>query len=177
MLIIYNPKTGEIVGHASRIFDSGKWREPAVEEICPDHQERQLESLSLKDEPRFLAYGGQHYRLRRDETGSVVGIELMGRISLTSDAPDRDHDSIPDLPADGTSTTQITASLEGGKADIDVTFRTTRGALSRRIVKTGADGKATVTLRSATETVSVDVTATAPGFRLGTLSLEFVPPD
>ncbi|HWE37620.1 MAG TPA: Ig-like domain-containing protein [Isosphaeraceae bacterium] len=175
MIIIYDPKSGEIVGHASRVFDGGKWREPTADEICPDYLDRKLETIHLKDEPRFLAFGADQYRLRRDENGAVTGIEVSTKIALSCDAPDRDKDGIPDLPADGTSTTQVTAALDGAKADVDVTFRTTRGSLSKRTVKTSADGKATVTLRAASETVTVDINATAPGYRPGTLRLEFLP--
>jgi hypothetical protein len=177
MIVIFDPKTDQIIGHASRVFDSGKFREPTIDEVCPDHLERKLESLYLPDEPRYLMFGPEHYRLRRDETGAVVGIQLIGRISVSCDATDHDGDQIPDIPADGTSTTVITAELEGGSADVEVAFRTTRGSLSRRSAKTDDQGKATVTLRAATETVPATVSVTAVGYRPGSLTVEFLPPD
>ena len=35
MIIVYNRTTGEIVGHCSRVFDAGKWREATIDELFP----------------------------------------------------------------------------------------------------------------------------------------------
>jgi hypothetical protein len=175
MIVVYDTRTYQIVGHASRVFDNGKWREPTIDEIYPGHLDQKLDALYLPDEPRLLAYGADQYRVRRDANGAVTGIELAPRIIVSCDAKDQDNDGIPDLPADGSATTTITAALDGGSG-VEVSFRTTRGALSHRSVKAGADGKATVTLRAAAETVTVDVTATAADYRPGSLRLELLPP-
>jgi hypothetical protein len=173
MLIVYDLATGEIIGHASRLFDNGKWREATLEEIFPNRDPSKVGTLYLKDDPRYLQQGPAHWRIRRDESGVVVGLERLPAIALSCDAADHDNDGIPDLPADGNATTTITARLGAG-ADVDVTFRTTRGALSKRTVHT-TNGQATVELRAATETVTATVTATAPGYRPATLQLEFIP--
>jgi hypothetical protein len=173
MLVVYDSTTGEIIGHCSRVFDNGKWREATIEEIFPERDRSKLEALYLKDDPRYLIQGTEHWRIRRDESGVVVGLERLPAITLSCDASDHDNDGIPDLPADGTSTTKITARLDSD-AEVDVTFRTTRGSLSKRTVTT-AKGQATVELRAATETVAVIVTATAAGYRPAKLQLEFIP--
>ena len=100
----------------------------------------------------------------------------MPAIVLSCDATDSDNDGILDLPADGVSTTKITAKL-GTNAQVEVTFRTTRGSLSKRTARTSAQGRATVELRATTETVPLSVTATAPAYRSATLKLEFIPPS
>jgi hypothetical protein len=174
MLIVYDPATGEIVGHASRVFDNGQWREATIEELFPRRDRTKLEALYLKDDPRYLHQGAQHYRIRRDESGVVVGVEAMPAAELSCDADDQDEDGVPDLPADGKATTKITAKLDGGP-NIDVTFRTTAGTLSRRRVRTGADGKATVELRASGETIVASITATAAGYRAGAMQIEFIP--
>ncbi len=173
MLIVYDSMTGEIVGLCSRLFDNGKWREATIEEIYPGLDHSKLEALYLKDDPRYFQQGTEHWRIRRDESDVVTGLERVPAITLSCDASDHDNDGIPDLPADGTSTTKITAKLDRD-AKVDVTFRTTRGSLSKRTVTT-TKGQATVELRAATETVAVIVTATAPGYRPATLQMEFIP--
>jgi hypothetical protein len=174
MLIVYDSMTGEIVGHCSRIFDNGKWREATIEEIYPDLDRSKLGALYLQDDPLYFQQGPGYWRIRRDESGVVTRLEQVPAITLSCNASDHDNDGIPDLPADGTSSTKITARLDGD-ANVDVTFRTTRGTLSKRTVRTMKKGQATVELRAATETVAVSVTATAPGYRPATLQLEFIP--
>jgi len=49
--------------------------------------------------------------------------------------------------------------------------------LSKRTVRTDAEGQATVRLRASTHTVTVAVTTTASGYRPATLTIEFLPPD
>src|SRR6266487_3089402 len=135
MLIVYDSMTGEIVGLCSRLFDNGKWREATIEEIYPGLDHSKLEALYLKDDPRYFQQGTEHWRIRRDESDVVTGLERVPAITLSCDASDHDNDGIPDLPADGTSTTKITAKLDRD-AKVDVTFRTTRGSLSKRTVTT-----------------------------------------
>jgi hypothetical protein len=173
MIIVYDSTTGEIIGGCSRVFDNGKWREAAMEEIYPQLDRSKFGALYLQDDPRYFQQGLEHWRIRRDESGVVTGLEQVPAITLSCDASDHDNDGIPDLPADGTSSTKITARLDVD-AKADVTFRTTRGSLSNRTVAT-ANGQATVELRAATETVAVIVTATALGYRPATLHLEFIP--
>src|SRR5271165_3879672 len=171
MLIVYDPATGEIVGHCSNVFDSGKWREATVSELFPNRAN--LSSVSVADDARFMAYGPNAWRLRKDANGIVTGIERLPALLVTCDAHDTDNDGVPDLPADGKAVSVITAKTsDGGNAT--VTFRTTRGTLAQRTAAT-ADGTATVELRSAVETVSLTVTVSAPGYRTGRLDMEFAP--
>jgi len=123
-----------------------------------------------------LLQGLHTLRLSRNESGAVIGLEQLPAIVLSCDATDSDNDGILDLPADGVSTTKITAKL-GTNAQVEVTFRTTRGSLSKRTARTSAQGRATVELRATTETVPLSVTATAPAYRSATLKLEFIPPS
>jgi hypothetical protein len=176
MLVVYDSTTGKIIGHCSRIFDNGKWREATIEEIFPQRDRSKLEALYLKDDPRYLTQGPEHWRMRRDESGVVAGLERLPAIILSCDAGDADNDGVPDLPADGTSTTTITVKLDDNSQG-DVTFRTTRGSLSKRTVRTSTKGQGSVKLRSSTETVSLAVTASAPGYRPAKLELEFIPPS
>ncbi len=62
MLVVYDPTTGEIIGHCSRVFDNGKWREATIEEIFPERDRSKLEALYLKDDPRYLIQGTEHWR-------------------------------------------------------------------------------------------------------------------
>jgi hypothetical protein len=173
MLIVYDRATGEIVGHCSSVFDSGKWREPTLAELFPNRDHSTLATLGMVDDARFLSYGTAAWRLKKDENGVVTGLERLPILQLSTEAGDSDHDGIPDLPADGVSVAAITAKTSDGH-DVEITFRTTRGALNRRSAAT-EEGEASVELRAATETVAVTVTATAPGYRPGRLDMEFVP--
>jgi hypothetical protein len=171
MLIVYDHTTGEIVGHCSSVFDSGKWREATAAELFPNRAN--LSSVSVADDARFIAYGPNAWRLKKDANGIVTGIERLPALLVTCDAHDTDNDGVPDLPADGQSVAVITAKTSDGN-NVTVTFRTTRGTLAQRSTAT-ADGAATVELRSAVETVPVTVTVSAPGYRTGRLDMEFVP--
>jgi hypothetical protein len=173
MLIVYDRNTEKVVAHCSRVFDSGKWREATMEEILPNHDKTNLAAVYISDDARYLAYGPESWRLRKDQGGVVLGIERMPIIHVSTDATDSDNDGIPDIPADGVSTARITAETPDG-SDTEITFRVTRGSISLRKVRTNK-GKAMVELRSAGETVSSTITATAPGYRNGTIHIEFIP--
>ena len=173
MLIVYDKNTEKIVGHCSRVFDSGKWREASLEELYPNKDRSNLATAYMPDDARFVGYGPNAWRLRKDENGIVVGIERMPALMISCDAQDTDKDEVPDIPADGNSVAHITVTTTD-KSDTEVTFRTSRGTLNRRSAQT-SEGKAVVDLRAATETVAVTVTATAKGYRTGTLNLEFIP--
>ena len=173
MMIVYDRNTGKIVGHCSRVFDSGQWRDATIAELYPNRDVSNLASAHFPDDARYLMHGPDSWRLRKDENGAVVGIERLPALHLSCDAKDSDGDDVPDIPADGASVAHVSARTSDG-ADVDITFRTTRGALSQRTVKSPG-GNAAVELRSATETVSATVTASAPGYRTGRLHLEFTP--
>lgn len=173
MLIVYDKTTEKIVGHCSQVFDAGKWREATLEELYPNQDRSKLATAYMPDDARFVGYGVNNWKLRKDENGVVMGIERLPVLSLQSDAPDTDNDGVPDLPADGKSVAHVNVSTSDG-TDTEVTFRTSRGSLNLRSAKTAA-GKATVEIRSATETVPAIITATATGYRPAKLTLEFTP--
>jgi hypothetical protein len=173
MLIVYDRKTEKIVGHCSRVFHDGKWREATMDEILPNEDKTNLASVYFPDDARFIGYGVSSWRLRKDENGLVVGLERLPAIQINCDAKDNDGDDVPDVPADGTSVVRITVTT-ADSSDTDITFRTTRGALSQRTVHTNK-GQGRVDLRAPTETVAVVVTASAEGYRPADLKLEFVP--
>jgi hypothetical protein len=173
MMIVYDRNTGKIVGHCSKVFDSGQWRDATITELYPGQDIAHLAAAHFPDDARYLLHGAENWRLRKDESGSVVGIERLPALHLACDAADSDGDDVPDIPANGFSTAHVSASTSDG-ADADITFRTTRGTLSQRTVKS-TGGTASVELRSSTETVSATVTASALGYRPGRLHLEFTP--
>jgi hypothetical protein len=173
MLIVYDKNTHEIVGHCSRVYDSGKWREATLEELYPNRDRSNLATAYMPDDARFVGYGTTNWRLRKDESGAVLGIERLPGLLIGTDAQDDDKDGVPDIPADGKSVAHIRVST-ADNSDTEITFRTTRGTLSARSVKTSG-GKAVVDLRSGKETVAANVTASAAGYRTATISIEFVP--
>jgi hypothetical protein len=173
VVIIYDKSVDEITGYCSSVYDSGRWREPSLEELYPNRDLGNLGFVCTPDDLAFVSQGTANWRLRKDENGVVVGIEQLPALLISCDACDTDGDGIPDVPADGESVARVTVST-ADNSDVDVTFRTTRGALSHRTVTTKG-GKAVVSLRAATETVAVAVTASAKGYRTATLNLELIP--
>jgi hypothetical protein len=100
-------------------------------------------------------------------------------LALVVSATDSDGDGVPDIPADGKSKTTLTAKLTGpdGKpanAAIQVTFRTTGGALAARSA-TAQNGEASVGFTASRETVSVSLSASIPGADPAYASLEMIP--
>jgi len=151
MMIVYDRNTGKIVGHCSKVFDSGQWRDATITELYPGQDIAHLAAAHFPDDARYLLHGAENWRLRKDESGSVVGIERLPALHLACDAADSDGDDVPDIPANGFSTAHV----------------------QRTVKSTG--GTASVELRSSTETVSATVTASALGYRPGRLHLEFTP--
>jgi len=113
-----------------RVFHDGKWREATIDEILPNEDKTNLASVYVPD-PRFIGYGVDSWRLRKDESGMVVGLERFPAIQIKCDATDNDKDGVPDIVADGKSVVHITA-VTADSTDTDITFRTTRGVLSQR---------------------------------------------
>lgn len=98
----------------------------------------------------------------------------LGVLKLTCTAADGDGDGLPELRANGKDSTTVTAEAGGAPAETAVTFRTTAGRLSARVVDL-EDGKASVQFTAGRETVAVQITASAPGFADALLNLELVP--
>lgn len=100
-------------------------------------------------------------------------------LALASTAKDQDGDGVPELKADGRSTTTVTATAQtptGEKiqASVPVTFRTTAGRLAARTVAL-KNGTASVQFTAGRETILVHITASAVGFDSAYLDLELVP--
>ena len=119
--------------------------------------------------------------LREDFVEPETGVEL----SLTSDATDTSPiDGIPEIPADGQSTTNIAVQkksvatgrpLTGASHNNLLNIRTTAGTLSERQV-TLEKGQATFILRSSTETVVAEVRVWAREIpQPATIGIEFAP--
>ena len=102
-------------------------------------------------------------------------------IVLATSAQDTDGDGLAELPADGESKAEITATLydalgEVIKDNVEVQFRTSAGALSSRYAVT-KKGQATVELKASRETVMASVSASAAGFEPATIEFEFLPEE
>lgn len=108
----------------------------------------------------------------------VTPVAPIRLLTLSTTLADRDGDGVPELPADGSSADLVvvatTAEGEAIAEQVAVTFRTTGGRLSTRTATT-KKGKATVTLTSGHDTVTIEVSASSPGFETARLQLELVP--
>jgi len=185
MIFVYRKASLEFVGMATRVFDSGRWREPTVEELYPKEDPATLGFVYVEDSPKYALAGRDYWQFKLDGKGVPIGVERKPsppEIHLSSDAPDTDGDGIPELPADGRSTVTITAEIrEPGvhhqriHRDVPLVFKTTGGTLSQRFVL-AEEGVTRVTLTPGHETVTVTVTASAEGFAPGSLTFELLPP-
>ncbi|MEA2337516.1 MAG: hypothetical protein QOE82_1523 [Thermoanaerobaculia bacterium] len=121
--------------------------------------------------------------LRPDEVG-VEGFPAAPRIvakpprqlaqlKISSTATDDDGDGLPELRANGKDNTTITVEASVSES-LPVTFRTTAGRLSARVVDL-EEGKASVQFTAGRETVAVTITAAVPGFADARLEMELVP--
>jgi hypothetical protein len=105
---------------------------------------------------------------------------VVPSIVLNTTAQDTDGDGLPELFADGKSKASLTVflhDLDGSllKKSVQVGFRVTAGAISKRQVKT-TQGKATVDFTAGQETVTAMVFAFADGYAPAYLRFELVPP-
>ncbi len=100
-------------------------------------------------------------------------------LKLSTTTQDEDGDGVPDLKADGRSTTTLTvvAQTEGGeliKTSATVTFRTTAGRLAARTAAL-KDGTASVIFTAGRDTILAHITASAVGFNSASLAIELIP--
>jgi hypothetical protein len=183
MIVIFENKTNKIVGVASKVFDSGFWREPEIQELYPEADLRKLDCIYIEDSPKYCLRPDA-WQLKLNEHGVPIGVErkpTLPKIYLTTTAQDTDGDGLPELPADARSKATITAEVKDARGDLVnedfvLTFRTTGGTLSARRVETRR-GTATVELTSTVETIAVTVSAAAEGTQSGSLTLELMPPE
>jgi hypothetical protein len=178
--VYYDERTGEVTG-SFRTSTPELLPKPLVPyqrqvRVTDDEHRRLLRERSL----RASTIAG----LVRDER--IVSLELRarfdGRIVLKCDRPDLDGDGLPELPADGHSTARVTATVVAmdGTTRAEVTapiaFQVSRGSLSRRRAQP-EQGAANVEVRSVTETIRIDITASAEGFEGAALAIEIIPVD
>jgi hypothetical protein len=183
MIIVFEKTTKNIVGVASRVLDSGIWREATIEELYPDMDREGLGYIHVQDSPEYFLTPDA-WLLKLDNNSIPVGVErkpILPTIYLITNAPDTDGDGLPELPADAKSKATITAEVrdaQGGivNRDVVLNFRTTGGTLSARRLE-AKGGTAMVELTSTVETVAVTVSASAEGTQSGSLTFEFMPPE
>jgi hypothetical protein len=183
VIIVFEKKTNKLVGVASKVFDSGSWREPEIGELYPDANLNELACIYIEDSPEYC-FNPDAWKFKLDNNSVPVGVErkpALPTIHLTTNAPDTDGDGLPELPADAKSKATITAEVrdaQGGivNRDVVVNFRTTGGTLSARRLE-AKGGTAMVELTSTVETVAVTVSASAEGAQSGSLTFEFMPPE
>lgn len=181
MIIVYKKQTNKILGVASRVFDSGKWREAQLEEVYPDLDKKKTDVLVMKDSPQFYLRPND-WELKLDEKGVPAGVELkpmLPMIALSTNAKDTDNDGIPKLTADGKSKAEITITIKDEKGKLvkketTLFLKTTGGSLSARRL-TVKDGKAMVSLTSSLETVPVAVSVSGEGVKGADMPFEFMP--
>jgi len=183
MIIVFEKKTNKFVGVASKVFDSGSWRELEIGELYPDANLNELSCIYVQDSPKYCLKPDA-WQLKLNENGVPIGVErkpTLPKINLTTNAQDTDGDGLPELPADAQSKATIMAEVQDARGnivnkDFILTFRTTGGTLSARRVE-AKRGTATVELTSTVETIAVTVSASAEGTQSGSLTFELMPPE
>ena len=174
--VTYIKETGQITGtfraSTAEMLPYPPSPDQSIAEVTDPEQTKQLSGLRPREEKVAGAVKDGKVDLRLES-------HFKGRIVLTTDAPDRDGDQAPELPADGHTAAALKVrltSLDGKPLAeaVPIRFTTTRGALSRRMVE-AVKGAASIKLTAATETTRARVTASAPGFRPATLTFEFIP--
>jgi Big-like domain-containing protein len=183
MIVIFDKRTNQVIGVASKVYDSGSWREPEIHELYPDADLNQLDCVYMEDSPKFCMRPDA-WQLKLNERGMPIGVErkpALPKIYLTTTAQDTDGDGLPELAADAISKASITAEVKDANGnlvnkDFMLTFRTTGGSLSGRRVE-AKHGTATVELTSTVETITVTVSVSAEGIQSGSLTFELMPPE
>lgn len=164
-----------IVNAAGQVVGSVTYR-PDDEDLR-SRGERALESGEDIDleEAIVVGHAGAQRIVRRERQPEPA----EPTIKLAVSAEDEDGDGVPELVADARSRADIVAMVLDAQGQpirdpIELTFRTTAGSLSRRVVAT-EDGGAEVELRSSRETVTATVSVSARGFTTASTQIEFVP--
>jgi hypothetical protein len=182
MIFVYDKASKQFVGMATRVFDNGTWREATVEELYPNADHSKLGFVQVEDSPKY-ALNPHVWQLKLNDQGEGIGIERkpsLPKIHLTTTAPDKDGDGMPELAADGRSSAQILIEVKDSRdrlveKEFQLELRATGGTLSARRLSTEG-GKATVDFTSSLETVTATVSAAAEGATEAALTFEFMPP-
>jgi hypothetical protein len=178
MLLIYNKKTGKIVGVSMIISDtSGVIPQPNMENV--DFKIKGVEGYILPDDESVLR-DMHNYTLELDNEGNPIGFvrkEVL-KIELSTDATDTNGDGVAEIPAGGASCNLIASVRnEYGKIIKERPFRIqfiTTGGILREYLTETRNGVARVQITSVPETKRVHVIARADGCMPGELDLDFV---
>ncbi len=176
--VTYNKKTKTITGSFSQTSDEFIPEPPTPEEaILQITDKEQIETLVSLNPWQHSVEG----KVRDDKIESLTRKpRFQGKLLLTTDAEDKDGDGFPELPADGSTAVKVRAAitdLQGNTIKdrtVPVKFRVSRGAISSRQAET-KNGIAEVEFTAVAETTQARIMATAPGFEMGTLIVEFIP--
>lgn len=178
MLLLYNRKTGEILGVSMLISDSsGLAPQPNMENV--GFKMKGIEGYVIPDDEIVLR-NLHSYRMEFDAEGNPIGFTRKEsfKIDLSTDAVDANGDGIPEIPAGGASCT-IIASVrnEYGKVIKDRPFRiqfVSSGGILREYMVDTRTGVAKVQLDSIPETKRVHILARAEGCMSGELNIDFI---
>jgi hypothetical protein len=178
MLLLYNKKTGEILGVSMLISDSSALApQPNMDNV--GFKMKGVEGYVIPDDEIVLR-NLHGYRMEFDADGNPIGFvrKEMFKIDLSTDAVDANGDGVPEIPAGGASCTVI-ASIrnEYGKVIKDRPFRiqfVSTGGLLREYLVDTRTGVAKVQLDSVPESKRVHILARAEGCVPGELDIDFV---
>lgn len=178
MLLLYNKKTGEILGVSMLISDSsGLAPQPNMENV--GFKVKGVDGYVIPDDEIVLR-NLHSYRMEFDAEGNPIGFvrKETFKIDLSTDAVDANGDGVPEIPAGGAACTVIASVRnEYGKVIKDRPFRiqfvTTGGILRESLVDTRT-GVAKVQLDSVPESKRVHMLARAEGCIAGELDIDFV---
>lgn len=191
MIVVYDKETKAFVGMAFQIFDGQKQRDYTLEELYPNLDRSKLGFFYTDDSFEHLKLGNK-VKFKLGKKGEVIGLEPIStlRLQITTDAPDRDQDGMPELVTDfqrtGTTMFQDKAFsawvrvqvMDGDKPaamSVAVQLSTTGGSLLSRYLTTDSTGKAETRIAPGNETVTLSVTATAGDMPPASLTFEVVP--
>lgn len=176
--VTYNKKTGDITGHfkasTAEFLPEPQTPEQGILEVT---ERNQIESIASIDPWRHRIEG----KVKESKIEDLrIQPRFQGKIVLSTDAEDRDGDGLPELPADGSTSTKVRASIYDPRErlvtekPVKVKFRVSRGTISRREVQT-EDGVADVEFTSAAETTQSRIIATATALESDAMLFEFIP--
>jgi len=179
MLVWYDPRTGQVVGISTLVFDSSK-RTPRPERATSGGP-RGAECFEVPDD-ETVARTATSFRVELDAARRPVGLlrEERYRIEMSSDATDSNGDGVAEIAAAGGQCT-VVASIrsESGKlfreSPAKVSFIASGGVLSHSSVETKT-GIAKVQLSAVPETKRVWVEARSPGSRASRVWIDFSGP-
>ncbi|HEX2898146.1 MAG TPA: hypothetical protein VHS96_00350 [Bacteroidia bacterium] len=190
MMVVYEKGTNKYITMVPQIFDNGTMREYTLEELYPNWDHSKYGVFYVEDTPKYAVQQHAHWQLKIDKSGTPVGIEYRPRLTLklSTNAPDTDGDGIPEIlvkELGGTSrpaeTVEITVQVMDGqkeaKSKEPVKLSVTGGTLSSRYLDMSKRGLAKVALTASHETVTITVTASAPGMDSATMKFEVLPFD